>query len=61
MEIKLFDIILFAVIAGSLVALCWELIPDGTKAYWNYLSDIRKDRHRGERKRYAFNWRIGRK
>ena len=60
-NISLFDIILSVVIASSLTALIWELIPDGSKAFWKYLSDIRKDACRGERKKYSFSWRIGRK
>ena len=46
---SLIDILLFIVIAGTFVALVWEIIPDEKKKFWKYADEIRKDRRRGGR------------
>jgi len=53
-NISLFDIVLSTVIAGSMIALIWEFIPDGLKQYWNYRRQIRRDEKKGRKGKYSF-------
>ena len=36
--------------------LLWELVPDGLKHYWKYVSQDKKDRKKGQRRKWNFTF-----
>ena len=53
---KLGDILFYLFILLVSWRLLWELIPDGLKHYWKYVSQDKKDRKKGQRRKWNFTF-----
>ena len=53
------NIAFWVLITTCVLWIVWDLIPDSPKEYMKYRWQLKRDKKKGRKGKYSFNWRIG--